>query len=296
MNTVAIAGLLVGADVDLQGPQRLDQFLVQLPERLGDLTRLGHPLATATLLAGSGRDLGFGDPPGVDGLQRPRLQRAAVLADAAGPKLAPQLHELGSVGSYRGWCPTVVGGDIRGLLGCREVVVQKKLLDRPAAVRSAALLVGCDLLAAELLEGALAVGEELLPFLLYCSGLRARRGTARLVGWPAPLFQRRCVEGLAPLVRDPHHGHVVDVRVLFVHCPKSFQGPRDVATPTDGEASLSHPGIIAEGAPVVFSAVAPRRPPRMRCREEARQVGREAAADSWHDAGGARRRDTILQT
>ena len=115
--------------------------------------------------------------------------------------------------------------------------------------------------------------------------------SARLLGRPAPLLQRCCVECLAPFVRDPHHGRVVDVGALFVHFPESLQGPRDVATPADRLASFRHPCMVAEDAPVLLSAVAPRRPPRIGGREEARQGGREAAAERWHDQGGLRCKD-----
>lgn len=71
---------------------------------------------------------------------------------------------------------------------------------------------------------------------------------ARLPRLSALALQGLLVELLAPLVRDPHHGSVVDIAVLLVVGAESLQGPRDVGPAFDGIAGLWHLGVIAEEA------------------------------------------------
>ena len=80
VDAVAVDGLLVGADVDDQGPQNLHKLLAQLLQGLWDVIGLGHPVSAVALLAG--RD--FKPWPPAVCQSRPRLQRAAILADAPG--------------------------------------------------------------------------------------------------------------------------------------------------------------------------------------------------------------------
>ena len=97
VDAVTVAGLFMGSHIDVQGAEGLDELLVQLPQGLWDLARLGHPMLAATLLTGLGRDRCLGHPSRIDGFQRAGLQGTTLLADAPGPELAPQLHELGPV-------------------------------------------------------------------------------------------------------------------------------------------------------------------------------------------------------
>ena len=71
---------------------------------------------------------------------------------------------------------------------------------------------------------------------------------ARLPRLSALALQGLLVELLAPLVRDTHHGSVVDVVVLLVVGAESFQRPRDVATAFDGITGFAHLGIVAKEA------------------------------------------------
>ena len=165
----------------------------------------------------------------------------------------------------------------------REVVVEKELLGRPAAVCRAALLVGRDLFAAQVFEGALPVGQVLTPFFGGSGGLRLHWGMlSRPSSWSATPLQSHLMERVAPLIRDPHHCRVVDEAALLVVCPERLQRARDAPASIRCSAGRFHPLLVAPDALVSFCRVSPGWRPRLGGREAARQRGGEATADERH--------------
>ena len=162
----------------------------------------------------------------------------------------------------------------------REVVVEKELLGRPAAVCRAALLVGRDLFAAQVFEGALPVGQVLTPIFRGSGGLHLHWGM--LSSWSATPLQSHLMERIAPLIRDPHHCRVVDEAARLVVCPERLQRARDVPASIRCSAGRFHPLLVAEDALVSFCRVSPSWRPRLGGREAARQHGGEATADGRH--------------
>ena len=121
MDPVAVARAPVGANVNVQvaAPG-------ELPERPRDVLKLGSgDLPILTRPAGSRGNLRLGHSAAVDGLQPPRLQGAAVLADAPRPKLCPEQR----------WEARVV---LRNVLSTRRLDVAgfEELLLDPLAVSS----------------------------------------------------------------------------------------------------------------------------------------------------------------
>ena len=163
----------------------------------------------------------------------------------------------------------------------REVVVEKELLGRPAAVCRAALLVGRDLFAAQVFEGALPVGQVLTPFFRGSGGLRLHWGM--LSSWSATPLQSHLMERIAPLIRDPHHCRVVV-------CPERLQRARDVPASIRCSASRFHPLLVTEDTLVSFCRVSLSWRPRLGGREAARQRGGEATAHGRHGSEELRTR------
>ena len=179
-------------------------------------------MVAAALLAGFGSDGRRSHAPRVNRLQRARLQRAAFLADAPSAQLAPGLHEGRAVAEAGGRQAGVVLRQVLRLRP-RQLVVQEELLLHAGAVRRPPLLVGRDLLAAELLEGPLPATQRCAPRLghglaLLRSGSCPRPSSRRPLGLEG-LF----VEPVAQLFGHFQDGRVVDVGVLGVVGPEALQ-------------------------------------------------------------------------
>ena len=147
VDPVAVRRASVGARVNVQRPKRLNRIFGERSQRLRDVLELWDgDLAVLAGLAGPRGNLWLGHPAAVDRLQAPRLQGAAVLADAPRPKLCPELHEAALLRAGRRRQPCVV---VRNVLGrrCLDVVGLKELLLNTLAVGLDSLLVLLGLLA-----------------------------------------------------------------------------------------------------------------------------------------------------
>ena len=177
MRTVAIAGLLDRACINVQWPQDFGHFHAQLPEWPGDVLWLGDPvLAVLAHFAEFWGHRAWGHPTCVHGPQGARTHSLATLAHLPGAILAPQLCVCGPLRRAGRRHAAVVGGDVcRFWLG--KVVVHKERLSHTVPVCFPPLLVGSHLGASQVGEGALALGQHAIP--LFCSQLAAIHGGGR---------------------------------------------------------------------------------------------------------------------
>ena len=160
MAAIPIGRSPVGPNVNVQGAKGKDNCSGQVSQRLWDVLKLGDlDGAVLAALASSWRDLRLGHPLAVDGLQAPRLQRPAPLANAPGAKLGPQLHKLARVREDRRWQAHVVVGDVL-CQGRFDVVVLEELLLDATAVGLDLALVLLELLRGESSPGALALRQR----------------------------------------------------------------------------------------------------------------------------------------
>ena len=225
MDAVPVVCLLDGADIQVQGPQNLGQLQAQLPKRVWDVFRLRHPVLASALFACFGCHFGPCNTTCVHRFQRPWLQRMALFANGPGAKLAPLPYKRSLARRCYPRQPSIVGCNVL-CLGLREVVVHKKLLLHPVPVGLAALLVGRDFFAANIFESSLSALQSCLPLL--CRRLCMLRHWRLSFGQAPFLFQSLCVKFLSPLVWNTQDRCVVDVAVLVILCPESFQSLGDI--------------------------------------------------------------------
>ena len=275
MDAVPVVCLLDGADIQVERPQNLGQLQAQLPKRVWDVFRLRHPVLASALFACFGCHFGPCHTTCVHWFQRPWLQRMALFANGPGAKLAPLLYKRSLARRCCPRQPSIVGCNVL-CLELREVMVHKEFLLHPVPVGLAALLVGRDFFAANVLESSLSAPQSCFPCLRHPFLLLVYRSIAGLPGLPTLFFQGLLVHFRLPFIWHKHHGHVIHMAVVLIPCPEGLQAANNAASTFHCLTRLAHLLWIAENAfpPTVW----PRRAADVGLRKETREARCEASA------------------